>query len=376
VKDLTSSDKSIREQLAHARAAQRKWRDMKISTGRAMGSPGRQRDIRDRRRLETAKRVEELEELLRLERKQREEEQRGERDRKEREQYEERNRRDSMAGTQYTTESMSTESHAIRVHRESSDFERARPVRQRPERMARQPFQQPDLQGIDAQNRDMALLDLRRQPRFQAHLERNFVFDPGNHQNLPSYRARQQPHYSIQPIVQPHIGAYQLQAVHHEEIATLRPRYRDIETFERPVDTYDRARKFNRESIRKRPLDGRAMQYVSIGPWIRLRFLKSTVHITRKGTPPYKAYLILAKHILKQLEFAKAPRLIIPILQNKKRTTIQTLASTERLHHITEADLAKVCQVGLQKKSRHVIYRQKNRGGPLFTFAKNNEVLY
>ena len=191
-----------------------------------------------------------------------------------------------------------------------------------------------------------------------------------------AYRARSRPQYAIHPIIQPHVGSYQLQAVLHEEVAHLRPQYRDIETYVRPVDTYDRARKFNEESRRKRPLDGRAMSYLNIGPWLKLRFLKSTIHIIRKGTPPYKAYQILAKHMAEQIKVATTPRIVVPIRTQGKRLKMQTLASSERLQHIQETALAKLCQQGLRKKAKHIIYRQTNQGGPLFEFAKNNEVLY
>lgn len=79
--------------------------------------------------------------------------------------------------------------------------------------------------------------------------------------------------------------------------------------------------------------------------------------------------------MLKQVDGATKPRIVMPLLKNKKRS-MRTLANTERLEHIREDDLAKLCQQGLRKKARHIIYRQTNQGGPLFEFAKNNEVLY
>ena len=108
---------------------------------------------------------------------------------------------------------------------------------------------------------------------------------------------------------------------------------------------------------------------------LKLRLLKSTIHISRKGSPPFKAYQILAKHILKQVRVSQKPRIVMPIREKQKRS-MRTLANTERLQHIREDDLAKLCQQGLRKKAKHIIYRQTNKGGPLFDFAKNNEVLY
>ena len=117
------------------------------------------------------------------------------------------------------------------------------------------------------------------------------------------------------------------------------------------------------------------MSYVSIGPWLRLRLLKSTVHITRKGTPPFKAYQILARHILKQVKGAQKPRIVMP-MSYKGKKSMRTLANTERLQHISEGDLAQICQQGLRKRAKHIIYRQTNRGGSLFESAKKEDVLY
>ena len=229
------------------------------------------------------------------------------------------------------------------------------------------PFRARMLPNVDRERRDQALINLQGHKGFQNHMAEHFQYD----HDQGAYRARNKPHYSIQPIIQPVAGAYQLQAFIHQEVAHVRPLFRQIETFERPVDTYELARKFNAESKRTRPIDGRAISYLQIGPWIRLRLLKSTVHITRKGTPPFRAYRILAKHILEQVHVATKPRLVIPVAKK-----MQTLATTERLVNIEVDDLAKLCQTGLRKKAKHLIYRQSSNGGILFEKAKNNEVLY
>ena len=247
------------------------------------------------------------------------------------------------------------------------------PILTPPRRRGRvhRPFVEPELRDPDRANRNKALIELQENPRFKAHMQDHFEYDAAQQ----AYIARRRPHYAIHPVLQPHVGHYQVQAVMQHEVARVLPHYRDIETFHRPADTYDRARKFNEESRKKRPLDGRAMSYVNIGPWLRLRLLKSTVHITRKGTPPFKAYKILAKHILKQIKFAETPRIVMPIL-DKQKQSLRTLASPERLANIQESDLAKLCQTGLRKKAKNIIYRQTNVGGPLFEIAKKEEVLY
>ena len=148
----------------------------------------------------------------------------------------------------------------------------------------------------------------------------------------------------------------------------MQPIHRNIETFARPRDTYDIARKFNYESKKYRPIDGKASNYLQIGPWLRLRLLKTTIHIARLGTPPFKAYLILSKHIRMQVRGARNPRIVVPIIGDLKK--LLTLATTERLDHITLEELAKLCQRGLKKRAHHIIYRQSNVGGPLFEYAK------
>jgi hypothetical protein len=169
------------------------------------------------------------------------------------------------------------------------------------------------------------------------------------------------------------MGAYQLQAVHQQEVAYVRAKHPDLETFKRN-DVYDTARKFNRDA-RKRPLDGRARQYLNVGPWLRLRLLKTSVHITRKGTPPPRAYTVLAKHLLKQIEKAVKPRIVAPNFKGSKKNFL-TLGTTEALVNATQSELAHLLEKGLRRKPKHIIYRQTNIGGPLMDYAKKNEALY
>jgi hypothetical protein len=169
------------------------------------------------------------------------------------------------------------------------------------------------------------------------------------------------------------VGEYQLQAVHQHEVAYVRAKHPDIETFKRK-DVYDTARKFNREA-RKRPIDGRARQYLNVGPWLRLRLLKTSVHITRKGTPPQKAYSILAKHLLKQILIAIKPRIVAPNFKGSKKNFL-TIGTTETLKTASQTLLAQLLEKGLRRKQKHIIYRQTNSGGPLMEYAKKNEALY
>ena len=168
-------------------------------------------------------------------------------------------------------------------------------------------------------------------------------------------------------------GDYQLKAFHHEEVAYVRARHPDIETFKRS-DVSDAARNFNKES-RKRSIDGRAKSYLNVGPWIRLRLLKTSVHITREGSPPQKAYSILAQHMLKQISGASKPRIVAPNFRANKKQYI-TIATTENLKDISQSILASLLEKGLRRRAKHLIYRQSNSGGPLFTHAKNHESLY
>ena len=84
---------------------------------------------------------------------------------------------------------------------------------------------------------------------------------------------------------------------------------------------------------------------------------------------------LLAKHIKKQVNGAQKPRIVMP-MSIKGKKSMRTLANTERLQHISEDDLAQICQQGLRKKAKHIIYRQTNRGGSLFELAKKEDVLY
>jgi len=221
----------------------------------------------------------------------------------------------------------------------------------------------------DVMDRNVALAALRNHPRFRPEFEKNFEYDP----NSKSYKEKRRAYYSYAPITTSYMGPYQLQAVHQHEVAHVRAKHPDIETFKR-TDVYDTARKFNREA-RKRPIDGRARSYLTVGPWLRLRLLKTSVHITRKGTAPQKAYAILAKHLLKQIEQAVKPRIVAPNFKGSKKNFL-TIGTTETLTTATHNLLTQLLEKGLRRKQKHIIYRQTNSGGPLMEYAKNNEALY
>ena len=225
------------------------------------------------------------------------------------------------------------------------------------------------LAAQDIQDRNNALIALRQHPRFQPQFEKNFEYDPHSR----TYREKRQTYYSYHQTPTPHVGAYQLAAVHRHEVAHVRAKHPDIETYKRQ-DVADVARKFNREA-KKRPIDGKARNYLNVGPWIRLRLLKTSVHITRKGTPPPKAYSILAKHVLEQLKKAVKPRIVAPNFKGTKKQFL-TIGSTDALQNITQSTLAQLLEKGLRRRARHIIYRQTNTGGPLFEYAKRNEALY
>ena len=108
-------------------------------------------------------------------------------------------------------------------------------------------------------------------------------------------------------------------------------------------------------------MDGKAYSYLKIGPWLRLRLLKSTIHITRQGTPPFKAFLILSKHLRKQVRGARKPRIVVPGFGDHKK--LMTLATTERLDSITLEDLAKLCERGLKKRAHHYLSSIERGGG-------------
>lgn len=180
--------------------------------------------------------------------------------------------------------------------------------------------------------------------------------------------------YGKAPLLKNGHRQFHFKSKHHQEIAYARPRHPDIETYPRN-DVHDRVRKFNKESRRKRPIDGRARQYLNVGPWLKLRILKTSVHITRKGTPPQKAYSILAKHMLKQLAVAEKPRILAPNIKRTKKQLL-TIATTEALKEISQSRLAGILEKGLRRRAKHIIYRQTNTGGPLMEFAKTNDALY
>ena len=161
-------------------------------------------------------------------------------------------------------------------------------------------------------------------------------------------------------------------ATHHQEVSYSRPLHRKIETFQRPSDSYEAARKFNAETT-SRPLDGRAKSYLTLGPWIKIRLLRMTIHFIRKGSPPHRAYVVLAKHIFSQIKHSKQPRLLIKRGKNKR---IVTVGGSDHLKNTSIVELTTMVKSALGKRSRHMIYRQNNVGGPLFDFAAQHDALY
>ena len=241
--------------------------------------------------------------------------------------------------------------------------------------MHRRPFktQRPpeSVSSEDRRVQEEAFERLRDHPRYESAWQDRFEYDP--HQE--EYREKQKRYYTYHPITTGQSGVYQLGATHAREEAVLRHRHRDIEPYKRD-DVYDRMRKFNAQSKRHRPIEGRARSYLQVGPWIKLRFLKSTIHITAKGTPPAEAYEILAIHLAKQIRVATKPRIIMPDKITRKKKHMTTLATTERLKGISALLLTQLLKKGLRRRVRHIIYRQTSQGGPLFDTAKTEDALY
>ena len=103
--------------------------------------------------------------------------------------------------------------------------------------------------------------------------------------------------------------------------------------------------------------------------------MKSTIHMVRTGNPPPRAYEILARHFKLHLKDSDSPRLLIPF-KSRGQSKLRTFATTERLVKISEQELADLLLQALNKRSKHVIFRQRNRGGYLFAYAKNHDSLY
>jgi hypothetical protein len=217
-----------------------------------------------------------------------------------------------------------------------------------------------------------ALDVLRNQQNYHQKAFKHFEYDL--HQKAFKERRPISRVFSYPPVnVAP--GVYQIGGVQSVEEVYLKPQYRDIETIQR-TDTYDRAHKFNQANRRKSGMEGRAYSYLTVGPWIKLRFLKQTIHITLKGRPPQKAYDILARHLNAQIKQADRPRIVQPRRETKSKTYMETVASTERLKNISGAELSTILGRALRKRVKHIIYRQSSIGGPFFKYAKTHESLY
>jgi hypothetical protein len=157
-----------------------------------------------------------------------------------------------------------------------------------------------------------------------------------------------------------------------ERVIERRP-FRDIE----PYIQRDAAQKVrDHKRSYHSGIEGKAKNYLMVGPWIKLRLLKQTIHITMKGRPPLRAFEILAKHFMKQLKISQNPRILLPQRTKRETKHMLTVATTERLKNINQFELVTLLQKSLRKKLHHIIYRQNNVGGPLFKFAKTNDTLY
>jgi hypothetical protein len=180
--------------------------------------------------------------------------------------------------------------------------------------------------------------------------------------------------YSYQtPVVKTQGGDYRIGAEIVEEVAHVQHRFRDMEPYKRNDDTYTVRKAFNNQH--KTGIHGRAKHMVSIGPWISLRFMNSTIHITVTGTPPRMAYEILGKHFAEQLKASENPRLLMPIKVNKTQKRMKVLAKADRLKNIGINELVGLFVKHL-KQTKHLIYRQNNAGGPLWNRSKDIESLF
>jgi hypothetical protein len=249
-------------------------------------------------------------------------------------------------------------------------FKQAQPPRLE---MYPQPFRQQKVRRTEEEEnqREEAYERLQSNPLYQKAWDDRFEYD--SHQR--EYKEKRKRYYTYHPIVQGITSDYQLGATIADEEVIFQPRHRDIEHYVR-TDVHDVAKRFTEEGKRKRPMAGRAKNFMQVGPWIKLRFLMSTIHISVKGTPPMEAYEILASHLNKQIKSAKKPRIIMPYKYSKKKRHMLTLATTERLMNITVLVLTQLLRKGLGRRGRHIIYRQSNKGGPFFERAKTEDALY
>ena len=117
------------------------------------------------------------------------------------------------------------------------------------------------------------------------------------------------------------------------------------------------------------------LHMVSVGPWISLRFMNYTIHITLTGNPPRMAYEILGKRFMEQIEASESPRLLMPMKVGKRRKQMKILAKDERLKNMRLNELVGLFAKHL-KRTKHLIYRQNNEGGPLWNRSKDIDSLF
>ena len=175
-----------------------------------------------------------------------------------------------------------------------------------------------------------------------------------------------------QPIIQAVGGDFRI-AAEINEVAHVQHRFRDMEPYKRHDDVYSVMQDFN--NAHKTGIHGRAKHMVTVGPWISLRFMNSTIHITLTGSPPRMAYEILGKHFLEQIQASESPRLLMPLKVAKRRKQMRVLAKDDRLKNITLNELVGLFVKNL-KRTKHLIYRQNNEGGPLWNKSKDIESLF
>ena len=225
------------------------------------------------------------------------------------------------------------------------------------------------LDEAEEKRQEVAFQRLRADPRFNNRLMEHFEYDPVNH----VYKEKRRRHARFTPYPTTHAHGYHIVGARPiEEMVEYAP-MRHIEPFVRR-DTQDVIDRHRRKFYSG--MDGRAHNYLAIGPWIKLRLLKSTIHITLKGRPPIKAFEILAKHMAQQIKTAISPRIIMPNRLKKVRKYMITVATPQVLKKMGSFELVSILRKSLQRKLHHIIYRQTNIGGILFDLAAKEDTLY
>jgi hypothetical protein len=222
----------------------------------------------------------------------------------------------------------------------------------------------------DKKEKEVALAELRNHPSYKKNFDQHFEYDLQSKR----FKERRKRLASFRPYLNPQAGGYyEIAPFNQIEMVHEYAPHRNIEPYVR-TDTQDIVDRHKRSFYNG--IDGRAHDYLQIGPWIRLRLLKSTIHIVVKGKPPIRAYEILAKHMIKQLKTAQKPRIIMPNRMKNAKKHMLTVATPERLKRITQFELVPLLRRALNKRLHHIIYRQRNIGGILFDLARQQDTLY